>query len=144
MSAHYPYGYSMAANVSNPHRSTRYHVPPILTRDLEQYEQGLEAAVPSQAGLEPAPQNFPELAQQPQPQQHYTYNNNWSQPSPYADSKLTPSPYSAHPHSAHPDALHPDVSPSTTYTAANLPPRVKAQKTVCGCSLLIFILSCII
>ncbi|KAK4450645.1 hypothetical protein QBC34DRAFT_447998 [Podospora aff. communis PSN243] len=113
------------------------------------YEQGLEAAPPSQAGLEAAPQNFPELAyQQPQQQQYqqhqspYTYVSNHSLgqlPSPYTDSKQTPSTVSF--------AHHPDVSPYTYHATSHpthLPPRGKSNKVICGCSLLVFVLSCII
>ncbi|KAK0619820.1 hypothetical protein B0T14DRAFT_496474 [Immersiella caudata] len=110
------------------------------------YEQGLEAAPPSQAGLEAAPQNFPELAYQQQ-QQHlhqkpyaYAQNHSLNQlPSPYTDTKQTPSTVSF--------AHHPDASPYA-YSAAShttqLPPRGKSTKAICGCSLLVFILSCII
>lgn len=103
-----------------------------------QYEPGLEAA--PHTGLEPAPQNFPELAYPHQPglpggyplpqhSQHYA-----DSPLPYLSSKSVPAP-------------SPSVaSPYSAAAAAHSPPTLAPIKsrTVCGCTLLVFILSCII
>lgn len=140
MSGRYPYAYSMAAPVSPPTISSDL-VPRIETRidqgdslSLAQFEQGLEAAVPSQAGLEPTPQNYPELARRPQYHHPgYTHDHGFGQPSTYTDTKPAPSP----------SIGNSDISPNP-YASARLSLRTKGPKTVCGCGLLTFILSCII
>lgn len=83
-----------------------------------QYEPGLETA--HHAGLEAAPANYPEVYRQ----QQFHDPKTSPAPSPYAVS----SPYSA-----------------AAYHASTHPPAPQSKgRTVCGCSLLVFVLSLII
>jgi len=125
-----------------------------------QYENGIEATPHS--CLEPTPQNFPELA--------YTQHNLGfiderhdedededeveaaaaAEPTYFADLPL---PYPVHPPSlSRQTAASPDTS--TDHVITQLPPSQQGlrpdsgwgekRKTICGCSILVFILSCIL
>jgi hypothetical protein len=92
-------------------------------------------------GPELAPQNFPEVAQQPhngspqygyqQPHQTTPKPEGYHDGSTYAGTAPATSPYSA---AAQPFSQHAMTDPSTK----------RSKGVICGCNLLVFILSCII
>ncbi|KAB5572478.1 hypothetical protein GE09DRAFT_1217038 [Coniochaeta sp. 2T2.1] len=94
-------------------------------------------------GPEVAPQNYPEVAQHPPPSG--TPNYGYQQPQPYEAPK---------PEAYHDGSTFAGTAPSASpYTAAASPfsqnamvdpPTKKSKGVICGCSLLVFILSCII
>ncbi|KAK1759466.1 hypothetical protein QBC47DRAFT_398278 [Echria macrotheca] len=100
------------------------------------YEPGLETAPP--AGLEIAHQQYPEVNYQNQQyQQPPTSSHGYSQyPYTTPPTKPTPSPSFASPYSA------PSPHAAAAYAAA--PPPPTKSRTICGCTLLVFVLSCII
>ncbi|KAK3352970.1 hypothetical protein B0T25DRAFT_543255 [Lasiosphaeria hispida] len=132
------------------------------------YPYGYEMAATYDSGLEAAPQNFPEVSH-PQPQGSGDYgfqqHSGYQQQTAYQQQGSYPQqPYHQHAYSDTP-IPKPEPSPDAPYTpgapstyggqtvaspyaaAAHIvpPPQSKSSgKTVCGCSLLVFILSCII
>ncbi|KAK3956225.1 hypothetical protein QBC32DRAFT_157043 [Pseudoneurospora amorphoporcata] len=101
-------------------------------------------------GLEPAPQNFPEVAP---PHTHDYYVQHHRYPEAYRDSppipKPTPSPYSPPPPSSGYGGAT-TIAGSTVESQAHVgdahtrPKSDGKRRMICGCSLLSFVLSCII
>ena len=104
-----------------------------------------------ESGLEPARQDFPEVS----PSQHQAYGH---QPypghyQPYPPYQQQPYPPSSTTPKRNPSVVHSAYdgqtvsSPYSTHAqpaAAAAPPSALAPRTICGCSLLVLILSCII